>query len=66
MKHMSYDDFELEFDFRWPLHDGNCWVKHMHVVTTINTQSLSCACGPQYHISLNDIDVIENLIQVLI
>ena len=65
MKHISCDDFQLEFDFGWPLHDDHCWVKHMHVVTTINIPSLSSASGPQYHISPNDIEFIENLIQVL-
>ena len=46
------------------MHDDECWVPHMHVVTTTNTPSLFSVPGRQYHISTDDIKVIENLIQV--
>ena len=45
------------------MHD-ECWVPHMHVVTTMNIPSLSSASGCQYHISSVDTKVNENLIQV--
>ena len=47
--------------YSWPWRDDDCWEPHTHVATT--TPSLSSASGHQYHISPNDIEVIENLIQ---
>lgn len=48
------------------MHDDDCWVPHMHVVTRINTPSLFSVPGRQYHISTDYIEVIENLIQVCV
>ena len=47
--------------YSWPWRDDGCWEPHTDVATT--TPSLSSASGRQYHISPNDIEVIENLIQ---
>ena len=48
------------------MHDDDCWVPHMHVVTRINTPPLFSVPGRQYHISTDYIEVIENLIQVCV
>lgn len=50
--------------YSWPLHDDDSLVQQTHVVTKINTPSLSSASARQYHVSPNGIEVIENLIQV--
>ena len=50
--------------FRWPMYHDACWVLHTHLIMTINIPSLSSASRHQYHISPDDIEVIESLIQV--
>lgn len=59
----THPNYPVE-SYRWTLCDEDCWVPHMHVVTTVNTTlSLSSVFCCQYRISSHDIEVIENLTQ---